>query len=107
MPVPFNVYEFFRFMIPGAYFVALLYVLVALLLQIPISFDVLSYQTVVYFFATLIVSMIIDSRDVIQYSRGWLAEADFFRHQFPSRYLLERCAKCKTTIILSLLFGKP
>ncbi len=54
MPVPFNVYEFFRFMIPGAYFVALLYVLVALLLQIPISFDVLSYQTVVYFFATLI-----------------------------------------------------
>lgn len=57
MPVPFNVYEFFRFMIPGAYFVALLYVLVALLLQIPISFDVLSYQTVVYFFATLIVSM--------------------------------------------------
>jgi len=54
-----------------------------------------------------VVSMIIDSRDVIQYSRGWLAEADFFRHQFPSRYLLERCAKCETTIILSLLFGKP
>lgn len=95
MPVPFNVYEFFRFMIPGGYFVALFYVLVALLLQIPISYDILSYQTVAYFFGALIVSMIIDSRDVIQYSRGWLAEADFFQRQFPSRYLQDRCAKCE------------
>lgn len=95
MPVPFNVYEFFRFMIPGGYFVVLLYVLVALLLHIPISYDILSYQTVAYFFAALIVSMIIDSRDVIQYSRGWLAEADFFQRQFPSRYLLDRCERCE------------
>jgi hypothetical protein len=95
MPIPFNVYEFLRFIIPGAYFVALLYVLSALLLQFPISHDVLSYDAVAFFFAALIVSVIIDSRDVIQLSQGWLTEADFFQHQFPSRYLLDRCKTCK------------
>ena len=95
MPVPFNVYEFFRFIIPGGYFVALLYILVALILGIPISYDVLSYQTVVYFFAAFIVSIVIDSRDLIQYSKGWFAEADFFQRQFPSKYLLDRCGSCE------------
>jgi hypothetical protein len=96
MPIPFNVYEFFRFIIPGAYFVASLYTLLALLLKFSISFDVLSYDTVAFFFASLVVSVVIDSRDVIQYSQGWLEEADFFQHQFPSRYLLDRCGKCET-----------
>jgi len=96
MPVPFNVYEFFRFIIPGGYFVALFYVLLALLLNIPISFDILSYQTIGYFFASLVVSIVIDSRDVLQYGSGWLREADYFQRQFPSRYLLDRCTKCKT-----------
>ena len=95
MPVPFNVYEFFRFIIPGGYFVFLLYVWLALLLNFPISFYVLSYQTVIYFFASLITSIVIDSRDILQYGRGWLREADFFQSQFPSRYLLDRCNKCK------------
>ena len=95
MPVPFNVYEFFRFIIPGGYFVALFYVLVALLLHIPISYDILSYNTIAYFFAALIVSTVIDSRDALQYSKGWLAEADFFQRQFPSPRLLDRCEKCE------------
>lgn len=95
MPVPFNIYEFFRFIIPGGYFIVLLYVWLALIFKIPISFEILSYQTVAYFFASLIVSIVIDSRDVLQYGRGWLKEADFFQSQFPSRYLLDRCEKCK------------
>lgn len=95
MPVPFNVYEFFRFIIPGGYFIALLYVWLALLIDVPISFAILSYQTVVYFFASFIVSIVIDSRDILQYGRGWLIESDFFQRQFPSGYLLDRCEKCK------------
>jgi len=95
MPVPFNVYEFFRFIIPGGYFVALLYILVSFLRGTPIAFDILSYNTILYFFAALIVSTIIDSRDAIQRSRGWFAEADYFQNQFPSRHLLARCNDCK------------
>jgi len=94
MPVPFSVYEFFRFIIPGAYFVSLLFVLLSLVLKVLSSSSFLSYDAIVFFFAALIVSVIVDSRDAIQYSRGWIEEADYFQLQFPSGHLLDRCRKC-------------
>ena len=56
--------------------------------------QLLSTENVVYFFVAFISSLVIDSRDIIQYGRGRFLEADWFQKAFPSSYLLDRCNSC-------------
>lgn len=94
MPLPFNVYEFFRFILPGGYIVLVLILYLFVFFNIPVPDQLLSSQSVIYFFAAFILSLVIDSRDMIQYGRGHFLEADYFQKAFASTYLLKRCSSC-------------
>ena len=94
MPLPFNVYEFFRFILPGGYIVLVFVLYLSIFFDIPMPDKFLSTQSAIYFFAAFILSLVIDSRDIIQYSRGRFFEADYFQKAFPSSFLLERCNSC-------------
>lgn len=94
MSMPFNIYEFFRFMLPGGYIVLVLTLYLYAFFNISVPSQILSSQSVIYFFAAFIFSLVIDSRDIIQYGRGWFHEADHFQKDFPSKFLLKRCIYC-------------
>ena len=102
---PLNLREYINIVLPGLLLTFLTAYGLDVFFQIQVLriLDSAGLSVAFYFVTGLVGGFIIDSSDLILYSRIPLKEIEFFRKHMPSLYLVKRCSTCNSVVCLNRL----